>query len=659
MTGRGIEADETSEGNAPDVTRHDGSASSRPRRVSTVWAWLLLAVFLAATFAVFFVRRTNLEGAPEKRFDDAVAEVSGPEFEKSLAPYAEFVEEMARRTEAGGFTHEEFVKFIDGELVATRLPATYVAVVTERVPHEDLDDFAARLRSFGPIESWGIRQPEVLDPNAEQHDLILYSAPEGARGNAVGLDIGILLADDALVDVGTDATMFGAVEYALIEAFGDGELPDSTDTKQWLGIVGTTINNPDGTLGGVAAVVVYLDSLVSPIVDAHPGVGLEIVGETIPILDFVEAEDTVLVTEPDVPASEIVKSGFSSVETVDVLGTPWTFTFRELDGFTNDQTGEQWLWLGAGLLVSFLLFGLVYSQLRARDRALDMVDEATVEIRATADELRESEERFRRAFEDEKRLAQRLREADELKAEFMSMASHELRTPLTAAAAFVDTVILQWDRLDEEKRKELLGRASGNAKELTRLIDQLLASVRLEDDAMDVEPETCNLSSLIDDVTGPIAPLLADHELVVDVDPSLQVRAAPEAFSHVLSNLLTNATKYSDAGTTIRVSARRSSGTVRGDMVEIAVSDKGSGIPPADLDRVFERFFQSAEGRRSSRRGMGVGLAIARRYVEAQGGEIRVESTVGEGSTFTFTLPAAGSSEPTGVPGHQDAPART
>lgn len=629
---------------------------NRARRGSRVWAWIMLAVLLATTVGVWLVRRTDIEEATQERFDNASDEIAGPRLEQAFAPYADLVQTMANRATAG-LSREQFLGFVGEQQLEDSTPATYVAVVTERVPDAELSEFGERIGEF-TSPNFGSPTLQVPDVGSGDHEVILHASPDATRFNAIGLDVDFLISDESLFERESGGpAMIGAIDFALVESLGSGGF-DEGAPQQWLAVIAMRYASDDGAHTGISAVVVHLDDIIGGLAEEAPGVGTQVEGETIAVPGVAEGGKRILATEPTVPASDIVESGFSSVRDSDVLGAPWTLTFRELSGFEKGDASNQWIWLGSGILVSLLLFGLVYSQLRSRDRAYDMVDEATAELRV-------SEERMRQAFENEKELAQRLQESDDLKAEFVSMASHELRTPLTAATAFVDTVLLQWDRLDEEKRKELLGRASGNAKELTRLIDQLLASVRLDDAAMAIDPEPLDLAPLVAGVVEPITPLLAEHELEVDIAEGIAVMAGSEAFGHVLGNLLTNAAKYSEPGTTIRVSARRMKAEVDGDerdegMVGVSVSDEGDGIPPDDLDRVFDRFFQSTASPRSSRAGLGVGLAIVRRYVEAQGGEISVASTVGEGSTFTFTLPdAAVPPEPARSVGSDDEPART
>ncbi len=239
------------------------------------------------------------------------------------------------------------------------------------------------------------------------------------------------------------------------------------------------------------------------------------------------------------------------------------------------------------------------------------------------------------AYQREKELAERLEEADRLKSEFLGMVSHELRTPLTAVKGFVDTVLLHWDRLGEQQRRELLGRASGNADELARLIGQLLDFTRVEADRAEVVPRLCSLARIVDDVVADSGPVLGDHELLIDVPRRLSVVADPDAVCQVLRNLLTNAAKYSEAGTEIAVRA-----APRGFEILVEVEDHGEGIAPDDVERVFERFYQACSPAHG-RRGTGIGLAIVRRYVELHGGRVWVDSILGVGSTFSFTLPAA------------------
>ena len=248
------------------------------------------------------------------------------------------------------------------------------------------------------------------------------------------------------------------------------------------------------------------------------------------------------------------------------------------------------------------------------------------------------------AYEQQHEAARRLAEADRVKSEFLAMVSHELRTPLTAAKGFVDTVLLHWHRLPDERRRQLLERASGNADELSRLVIQLLDFSRMDADRVEVRPQRCNLRELVEGVVSQSGPVVANHEVDMVVPVGLQVSVDPDAFGQVLLNLLTNAVKFSPAGSSIRVHARSA-----GDEAVVSVRDEGVGISPADQERIFERFYQ-ARNSDASRRGTGIGLAIVRRFVEMHGGRIWVDSSPGTGSTFTFTLPlASGETSPADV----------
>lgn len=243
------------------------------------------------------------------------------------------------------------------------------------------------------------------------------------------------------------------------------------------------------------------------------------------------------------------------------------------------------------------------------------------------------------AYEHERAGAAQLAEADRLKTEFLAMVSHELRTPLTAVKGFVDTVLLHWDRLPEERRKNLLHRASGNADELARLVSQLLDFSRIDADRVELHPRLLALDDAVDAVLEDLAPVLSKHQVDVDVPQEIMVVADPDAFGHVLVNLLTNAVKFSPADSCVTISA-----CADDDEVTVSVTDEGVGISAEEQEHIFERFYQSAD-HALSRRGTGIGLAIARRFAELHGGRVWCESTLGEGSTFSFTMPAASATD--------------
>jgi signal transduction histidine kinase len=247
---------------------------------------------------------------------------------------------------------------------------------------------------------------------------------------------------------------------------------------------------------------------------------------------------------------------------------------------------------------------------------------------------RELLEQWARASDRERTVAAKLAQADQQKSEFLALVSHELRTPLTAVKGFVDTVLLHWERLPHDRRRELLTRASSNADELGRLVRQLMEFGRTESGPIEIAPDTLEVASAVDVALCGIAPVTADHRVHVDVPAELAVDADADAFNHVLVNLLTNAVKFSPAGSTVAVCARRD-----GNEVVVSVADEGAGIPRDEQERIFDRFYQSQNGNHA--RGTGIGLTIAQRFTAQHGGRIWVESEPDHGATFSFTMPVA------------------
>lgn len=228
----------------------------------------------------------------------------------------------------------------------------------------------------------------------------------------------------------------------------------------------------------------------------------------------------------------------------------------------------------------------------------------------------------------------RLREADRLKDSFLATVSHELRTPLTAVRGFGSVLRQQWGRLGDGERDQLLDRIIANASSMETMIEQLLDFSRLQAGRVEVHLETLELEDVVGEMVDSLDLHLAQHDVVVETN-GLRVVGDRFAFGHVLRNLLTNAAKYSTAGTRIEIEAERI-----GDRVLVHVRDEGIGIAPEDQRRVFQSFFQSAPAP-SDRRGTGVGLNVARRYAQLQSGGLDLQSELGKGTTFTFTLPAA------------------
>jgi len=240
-----------------------------------------------------------------------------------------------------------------------------------------------------------------------------------------------------------------------------------------------------------------------------------------------------------------------------------------------------------------------------------------------------------RAYDQERESAEKLAQLDRQKGEFLALVSHELRTPLTAVKGFVDTVLEHWQTLPDQRRRELLDRASSNADELNRLVGQLLDFSRLDAAHVRMTRQRIVVSEEVAHALENLARALAEHPVETHVPAGVAIVADPNAFGDVLTNLLTNAAKFSPDGAPIRVRAEAD-----GADVVVSVVDHGAGIPLDERERVFDRFYQSPSNL-PSQRGTGIGLTIAKRFTEMQGGRISVESEPGLGSTFFVSMPAA------------------
>jgi len=231
----------------------------------------------------------------------------------------------------------------------------------------------------------------------------------------------------------------------------------------------------------------------------------------------------------------------------------------------------------------------------------------------------------------------RLRRLEGVRRDFVANVSHELKTPLTSVMGFAEA--LADEEMPPERARDFGRRILENGIRMRRMIEELMDLSRVESGTWEPEPVDVSLADAARAAWQAVGP--PDPELEMEVEEGTTVRADRDALRSVLRNLLDNAARYSPKGETVTVSAESADG-----MIRVRVRDRGPGIPTAHLARVFERFYRVDTGRSREEGGTGLGLAIVKHLVRAHGGEIGVESEVGRGSIFWFTLPAGGEARP-------------
>ncbi|WP_416668050.1 PAS domain S-box protein [Egbenema bharatensis] len=311
----------------------------------------------------------------------------------------------------------------------------------------------------------------------------------------------------------------------------------------------------------------------------------------------------------------------------EMLGMKWQRTVSQEDAARLEAAYQQ-----------MLKVGKVEIEARAIRKDGTMFDKQVVMVKAY-----DHQGQFNGNYCFVKDISER-REIERMKDEFVSIVSHELRTPLTSISAALDLLAEGVLQNQPEEAQQMLGIAANNTDRLVRLINDILDIERIESGKIIMTKQVCNAADLIHQAIEAIQDIAEKAEITLSVSPlNVQLWADPDRIIQVLTNLISNAIKFSSSNSTIWLTAELIPDPdpfhPLPPSLLFKVIDQGRGIPPDKLESIFERFQQvdASDSRRKG--GTGLGLAICRSILQQHDGQIWAESTLGTGSTFCFTLP--------------------
>ncbi|HEU4980127.1 MAG TPA: HAMP domain-containing sensor histidine kinase, partial [Solirubrobacterales bacterium] len=308
-----------------------------------------------------------------------------------------------------------------------------------------------------------------------------------------------------------------------------------------------------------------------------------------------------------------------------VAADPLNSVDEALDGLRNTFLVVGALTLALAVAIAVWLAGLISRPLRQMAAVATEVDSGDLSHRIDyrgEDEVGVLAEAFNGMMD-------RLESGFRQQREFISDASHELRSPLTVLRGRIE---LLGRRSSDERTNEEADELLREVSRMDRLVEDLLTLAQAGRGTL-LQRRRVPLDDLLDDLRRDM-PLLGASRFQVDAQAQGTIEVDPDRIAQVLRNLVSNAVRHSGPEGTVRVSVTPANGGAR-----FAVSDDGPGIPPDQLERIFDRFYRTDEGRGRDEGGSGLGLAIARAIVEAHGGRINAESPPGEGATIRFELP--------------------
>src|SRR2546429_1585966 len=346
--------------------------------------------------------------------------------------------------------------------------------------------------------------------------------------------------------------------------------------------------------------------------------------------------------QPGVPEDKLARVAPGLITQVVIEQRPVFSEDIQLDGrFPLDPLAQQYGWRAALGLPMFLerefvgTVSVYFHELRAFDPTLMQVLQILANQAAVALDNARRFQRERQTIEMLQRANLELQEADRMKSEFLTNMSHELRTPLNAIIGFSE-IIRTTPELSEDERGEFAETIHNSGRRLLTLINDILDLTHIQAGRLELHPAPCLLAEAVDAALSENASAANQKELTVtsQVDRAMQVVFDPRSLRHIVHNLVNNAIKFTPHHGSVVISASEGApGTI------VEVRDTGIGIKPEDQQRLFEEFRQLDGSTSRGYEGVGLGLALSKRLVELQGGQIWVESVPGRGSAFRFLIP--------------------
>jgi signal transduction histidine kinase len=308
--------------------------------------------------------------------------------------------------------------------------------------------------------------------------------------------------------------------------------------------------------------------------------------------------------------------------------------------------------LFAGLVAFLISILLAYLIARSIAKPLQRITLATEEIaRGDYDQQLNitSPDEVRRLATSFNVMTQEVKASRQAQRDFVANVSHELKTPLTSIQGF-SQAILDGTARDGEAQRHAAQIINDEAERMTRLVNELLDLAKLDTGQIVMAREPVDMGQLLRGCMEKLTPQAGQGgvELKLDLGALPPLSGDNDRLAQVFTNLIDNALKHTPQGGRVTVAASEVMGSParKGEKavpkVEVSVADTGSGIPPEDLSRIFERFYQVDKSRHREGKGTGLGLAIAKEIVQTHGGQIKAESVMGVGTKFTVTLPASG-----------------
>ncbi|MGQ9776915.1 MAG: sensor histidine kinase [Thermodesulfobacteriota bacterium] len=271
------------------------------------------------------------------------------------------------------------------------------------------------------------------------------------------------------------------------------------------------------------------------------------------------------------------------------------------------------------------------------------LDEMRAKLKRVIQERKLIHELAQKSIELEK-VNEELKRLDQLKSIFISSVSHEIRTPLTVIKEFISLMLEGHGGSLTEDQREYLGIAHKNILRLTNLIDTLLDFSRIESGkGLQLKFESVRLYEVVEEVLLTLSPSLEEKRITLEnyLDPDIPlVLIDRNRIAEVFINLINNGIKFTPSGGKITIDTRGLTETR--DYLKVVVKDTGIGITPEDLPKIFDRFYQAQRAQTGITMGAGLGLAITKEIIEKHKGSIQVESRLGSGSSFIFTIPLLG-----------------